>query len=56
MIKIVNITYATAYLNQLANNETQLNSEEITKLLTHLEYLEELFDGTLGDWATEIVD
>ena len=34
----------------------QLNSEERTLLLSLPEDLEDLFDGNLGDWATEPVD
>ena len=42
-----------AYLKQLAKNSTHLNSEERTLLLRILVEFEELFEGTLGDWATE---
>ena len=33
-----------------------MNAEEITHLLSLLEYFGELFGGTLGDWATDPVD
>ena len=45
-----------ADLKQVAYNSTQLNNEEITQLLRLLGYLEDLFDGTLGDWDTDPVD
>ena len=53
MAKILNSTYAKADLKKVANNKTQLNDEERTMLLSLLEYFEDLFDGNLGDWATE---
>ena len=53
MVKILNSTYAKAELKKVANNKTQLNDEERTMLLSLLEDFEHLFDGTLGDWATE---
>ena len=56
LLKILDITYAKAYLKQVAYNSTQLNYEERTKLLRILEYFYEFFDGTLGDWDTEPVD
>ena len=56
MVKILDITYEKAYLKQVSNNKTQLNAEEITLLLSLLEDFEDLFDDTLGDWATEPVD
>ena len=33
-----------------------MNADEGTKLLRLLKYLEDFFDGTLGDWDTEPVD
>ena len=48
-VKILNITYAKENLTQVSNNATQLNAEEINKLLRLLKYFEELFDGTLED-------
>ena len=55
MVKIIYSTYAKADLKQVVN-ASQLNSEERTLLLRLLEDFEDLFDGTLGDWATEPVD
>ena len=55
MVKILDSTYVKADLKQVANNATQLNAEEITRLLSFLEDFADLFDGTLGDWATEPV-
>ena len=56
MIKIIGSTYAKEDLKQAANNVTHLNAEERTLLLSLLEDFEDLFNGTLGDWATEPVD
>ena len=56
MFKTINITYAKSNLKQVADNATQPNDEEITLLLSLLEDFEDLFDGTLGDWATEPVN
>ena len=56
MVKILDITYAKADLNHVADNATQLNAEEITLLLSLIEVSEDLFDGTLGNWATESFD
>ena len=55
MIRILDSTYTKAYLKKLVN-DIQLNAEEITLLLSLLEYFEALFDGTLGNWATDPVD
>ena len=49
LVKILDITYNKSYLNQVADNSTQMNSEEITQLLKLLKYFQDLFDGTLGD-------
>ena len=54
-MKTLNSTYVKADLKHVANNATQLNVEEIILLLSLLEDFEDLFDGTLGDWATETV-
>ena len=51
MVKILNGTYEKAYLNQVADDATQLNSEERTILLSILEDFEDLFEVTLGDQA-----
>ena len=56
MVKILNSTYVEVNLKKVADNSTQLNSEEITLLLSLLEDFEECFDDTLGDWATELLD
>ena len=56
MIKILDSTYAKADPKQVVDNANQLNSEERTLLLSFFEDFEDLFDGTLGDWATESVD
>ena len=56
MVKILDINYAKADLKQVDDNTTQLNYEERTLLLSLIENLEEFFDGTLGDWATEPVN
>ena len=37
-------------------NATQMNAKERTQLLSLLEYLKYLFDGTLGYWDTYHVD
>ena len=54
-VKILDSTYEKADLKQVANNATQLNNEERTQLVSLLKYSEDLFDGTLGDWAIEPV-
>ena len=56
MIKILNINYANVDLTQIADNATHIKSEEITQLFMLLEDFEDLFYGTLGDWATEPVE
>ena len=33
-----------------------MNAEEITLLLSFLEDFKDLFDDTLGDWATDPID
>ena len=43
-------------LNQVANNVTQMNAEEITQLLSLFKDFKDLFDGNLGDWNIEPVD
>ena len=53
IVKILNSNYEMAHCKQIANNATQMNAEERTQLLSLLEDLEDLFDGTLGDWSTE---
>ena len=39
-------------LKQVADNATQLNTEERAQLLRLLEYFKDLFGGTLGYWFT----
>ena len=56
MVKILDSTYVKAYLKQVANNATQLNSEERTQVLSLLEDFKDFFDGTLEDWAIETVN
>ena len=55
MVKIIDSTYEKADLKQLVN-DSHLNAEERSFLLSLLEDFENLFDGTLGNWATEPVD
>ena len=55
MVKTLDSTYENSDMKQIVN-DIRLNSEERTLLLILLKYFEELFDGTLGDWATEPVD
>ena len=55
MVKILDSTYEKADLKQVVN-DSHLNAEERTLLLSLLEYFEDLFDGTLGDWDTEPID
>ena len=55
-MKILDSTYAKADLEQVAANATHMNAEERTQLLRFLKDLEELFDGTVGDWGTEPAD
>ena len=43
MVKILYINYVKAGLNTVADNATQLNAEEITLLLSLLEYFEDFF-------------
>ena len=52
MVKILDSIYAKAYLKCVADNASQMNSEERTLLLILIEDFEDLFDGTLGEWAT----
>ena len=56
MVKIINSTYVKVDLKQVAYNSTQMNSEEITQLLSLLEEFEDLFGVTVVDWATEPVE
>ena len=56
LVKIFDSTYEKSDLKQVADNATQLNTEEKTQLLRLLKYFEDLFDDTLGDWDTEPID
>ena len=56
MMKILDSTYAKADLKGVVDNNIQMNAEEINLLHNLLEYFKDLFDGTLGNWATEPVD
>ena len=51
LLKTLDITYAKANLEHVEDNATQLNAEERNQLLRILQYFEDLFDGTLGDWT-----
>ena len=53
MVKILNSTYAKADLKQVADNATQMNTEERTLLLILFGDFEECFYGTFSDWATK---
>ena len=55
-MKNLDSTYAKADLEQVSNNETQLNAEEITQLLRLLQYFGDLFDGIIGEWETDPVE
>ena len=55
MVKTLDSNYAKADLKQVADNATKINAEERTQLLSILDEFYDLFDGTLGDWATEPV-
>ena len=52
MVKILDGTYVKSDLNQVADNATQLNAEERTRLISIFKDFRDLFGGTLGDWAT----
>ena len=56
MFKIFGSTYAKSDLEQIVSNAIHLNTEERTLLLRPLESFEDLFDGTLGNWATDPVN
>ena len=56
MVKILEITYAKADLEQVVSNYSQLNGEERTLLLSLFEDFEDFFDGTSGNWATDPVE
>ena len=56
LVKIIYSTHAKADLKKVAANEHHINAKEITQVLKILEYLEDLFDGTLGEWGIDPVD
>ena len=58
LVKILNRNYATVDFEQVTANTTQLNTEEITQVLSllNLNFFEELFYVTLGDWDIEPAD
>ena len=56
LVKSIKSNYGNEDLKQVADNLTQLNSEERTQLLRLLENFEVLFDGTLGYWDIEPVN
>ena len=56
MVKMLDRTYVKAELMHVVDNSTQINTEEITMLLSLLEEFEDLFDGNLGDWATKPIN
>ena len=56
MVEILDSTYLRSDLRQVADNANQPNPEERNLLINFLEDFEDLFDGTLGHWATEPVD
>ena len=55
LVKILDSIYVKADLEQVDNNATHLNTEEITQILRILKDFEGLFGGTLGDWDTDPV-
>ena len=55
-MKILYSNYAKGDLEQVADNSTQMNAEDINQLLRLFKYFEELFNGNIGDWYTEPVD
>ena len=55
MVKILDSTSAKADLKQVVNT-SQINTEEITLLISLLEYFKDLFGRTLGNWTTQHVD
>ena len=56
LVKILDSTYAKAYLKQVANNATQMNAEERTQLLRLLKYFGGFFYGALGYWDIDPVN
>ena len=56
LVKPLKSNYAKADLKQVTGNETHLNADEITQLISLLKDFEDLIDGTIGYWNTEPVD
>ena len=56
LVRILDSTYTRENLKYVADNATHLNAEERTQSLRLLEYFQELFDGTIGEWGTDTVD
>ena len=56
MVKILDSTYAEIDLEYVVTKDSQMNSEETTLLVSLLEEFQDLFDCTLGNWATEPVN
>ena len=56
MVKILDSNCEKADLKQVVDNAVQNNYEDRAQLLSLLEEFEDLFDGTLGYWATEPVN
>ena len=56
MVKNIDSTYSKAYLEQVAANSTELNSDYISQLLGLLKYFWDLFGGTPGYWDKKPVN
>ena len=56
LVKILYSTYVNEYLEYVAANVTLINADDRTQILRLLQYFEDLFDGTIGEWDTGPVD
>ena len=56
MVKILDINYENADLEQVAANATHLNADESTQLLGLLKEFEDLFGFTIVEWYTKSID
>ena len=56
MARTLESNYAKVDLKQIVDNASHLNVDESTLSLILLEDFDHLFDGTLGNWATEFVN